>query len=270
VYDPRGERIGTYTVTASGTYPYLSAYLVVAQTNVWFAGKLVNRYNAATFTQGAVYRDRLGSERGGGQRYYPYGDEITSTANDAEKFGTYFRDSFTTLDYADQRYYAGAYGRFGTADPYRASATSGVPLSWNRYNYTLGDPVNGNDRRGLDDDAVDDGGGGGDYGGGVDGGDPDCTENGGCGGGVPVFTVTVTASGTPASTGTGNSFAGGIAVPLGGAFCILRPDLPRRSHCRRCGYSNMGSLADRQVARGADLQPVQRGLSFACRHTGEL
>jgi len=150
VYDPRGERIGTYTVTTSGTYPYLSAYLVVAQTNVWFAGKLVNRYNAATFTQGAVYRDRLGSERGGGQRYYPYGDEITSTANDAEKFGTYFRDSFTTLDYADQRYYANAYGRFNTADPYHASAGPSDPGTWNRYSYTAGDPVNRNDRRGQD------------------------------------------------------------------------------------------------------------------------
>ena len=150
-YESRGEKLGTFTVTTSGTYPYLSAYLVVAQTNVWFAGKLVNRYNAATYTQSAVYRDRLGSERGGGQRYYPYGDEITSTANDTEKFGTYFRDSFTTLDYADQRYYAGAYGRFNSADQYMASAGPSDPSSWNRFSYTRGDPVNRVDPSGQND-----------------------------------------------------------------------------------------------------------------------
>jgi len=58
----------------------------------------------------------------------------------------------TGLDYADQRYYASTYGRFNTPDPSRRSAKAGNPLSWNRYAYTLGDPVNGNDPKGLDDD----------------------------------------------------------------------------------------------------------------------
>ena len=62
--------------------------------------------------------DRLGTNRAGGARFYPYGDEITSTAGDRTKFGTYNRDSFTGLDYADQRMYASGYGRFATADPY--------------------------------------------------------------------------------------------------------------------------------------------------------
>ena len=76
----------------------------------------------------AVYQDRLGTNRASGNagagtttngaRFYPYGDEITSTANDREKFGTYTRDSYTGLDYADQRYYASTYGRFNTPDPY--------------------------------------------------------------------------------------------------------------------------------------------------------
>jgi RHS repeat-associated protein len=149
VYDPRGERIGTFTVGTSGTYPYLTVYLVAAQTNVWFAGKLVNRYNAVTYTQSAVYRDRLGSEHGLSHRYYPYGEEITSTANDTEKFGTYFRDSFTTLDYADQRYYASSYGRFGTPDPYQTGARPKNPGSWNAYACANDDPVNGTDTTGM-------------------------------------------------------------------------------------------------------------------------
>lgn len=65
------------------------------------------------------------------------------------KFGTYTRDSFTGLDYADQRFYASSYGRFNTADPYRASAGAGDPGSWNRYAYVGGDPVNVADPSGL-------------------------------------------------------------------------------------------------------------------------
>lgn len=53
-----------------------------------------------------MYRDRLGSDRESGGPYLPYGEESSATANGTEKFGTYFRDSFTGMDYADQRYYA--------------------------------------------------------------------------------------------------------------------------------------------------------------------
>ena len=48
-----------------------------------------------------------------------------------------------------QRYYASSYGRFNTADPMAGSARGNNPGSWNRYSYTLGDPVNGSDPRGL-------------------------------------------------------------------------------------------------------------------------
>jgi RHS repeat-associated protein len=84
--------------------------------------------------------------------YYPYGEEKTSTADGREKFGTYTRDvapyGFGAMDYADQRYYAVGMGRFGTADPYRASAGAGDPSSWNRYTYLGDDPVNFNDPTG--------------------------------------------------------------------------------------------------------------------------
>ena len=55
----------------------------------------------------------------------------------------------TGLDYADQRYYASTYGRFNTPDPTHASVSLSDPFSWNRYSYTEGDPVNGNDPSGL-------------------------------------------------------------------------------------------------------------------------
>jgi RHS repeat-associated protein len=128
---------------------------------LWFAGRLIADGNSA------VFQDRVGTNRSNGQhnfsypytcfdgiacgaRYYPYGDEITSTPNERTKFGTYYRDSFTGVDYADQRWYASAYGRFLTPDPFGGSAKAGNPASWNRYSYALGDPVSSSDPSGLD------------------------------------------------------------------------------------------------------------------------
>ncbi|MBI1897281.1 MAG: RHS repeat-associated core domain-containing protein, partial [Acidobacteria bacterium] len=79
-----------------------------------------------------------------------YGEEPTVTAQDRDKFATYYRDGVTNLDYADQRYYSSQYGRFLTPDPYVASGGAADPGSWNRYAYVGGDPVNWIDRRGLD------------------------------------------------------------------------------------------------------------------------
>jgi RHS repeat-associated protein len=53
-----------------------------------------------------------------------------------------------------QRYYSSVLGRFMTADPYRATASSpsnpNNPQSWNRYSYSQSDPINQNDPSGLD------------------------------------------------------------------------------------------------------------------------
>jgi RHS repeat-associated protein len=147
LYGAQGERLGTFAWATPGSPQY---GFVPTETNVWFGKKLINRWVVyGGVGPLAVMRDRLGTDRETGARYYPYGDEITSTANDAEKYGTYVRDSFTTLDYADQRYYASSYGRFNTADPYGGSAHPKNPLTWNRYSYVAGDPVNRNDRHGL-------------------------------------------------------------------------------------------------------------------------
>src|SRR5690348_4475121 len=94
----------------------------------------------------SVTPDRLGSIG----KYFPYGQERPSATTDGkEKFATYFRDSETGLDYADQRYHQVGMGRFMTTDPYAASGGPGDPGSWNRYAYTRGDPVNRADPRGT-------------------------------------------------------------------------------------------------------------------------
>ena len=113
-----------------------------------------NRWNTSW---SATVTDRLGSTRVFGSpntSYYPYGEEYSTTTQDRPKFGTYYRDQTTALDYAQNRYYSSTLGRFLTADPYRNSAGPGDPGSWNRYAYVGNDPVNFNDVSGEDACAV--------------------------------------------------------------------------------------------------------------------
>ncbi|MEW5978806.1 MAG: RHS repeat-associated core domain-containing protein [Acidobacteriota bacterium] len=89
-------------------------------------------------------------------RLYPFGEELSpATANDRDKFATYYRDNSTGLDYAMNRYYGSTLGRFTTPDPFGGSARLGNPGSWNRYSYVIGDPVNRTDSYGLDYDTGD-------------------------------------------------------------------------------------------------------------------
>jgi RHS repeat-associated protein len=153
-YGAFGEKLAIYTIfwglDVNGYYGSWAFNQI--ETDLWFAGKLIYQATGATGlgSASAVYQDRLGTNRASGARFRPFGEEITSTANDRTKFGTYTRDSYTGLDYADQRYYASTYGRFNTPDPYQGSARLPDPLTWNRYVYVFDDPANGNDPRGLD------------------------------------------------------------------------------------------------------------------------
>ncbi len=150
-YGAYGERLGVYNNSAAG------CACIRQEMNVLFAGKLIwqGLPNGSASIAGTVLADRLGSNRNSA-RFYPYGEEISSTANDRLKFGTYTRDSYTGLDYADQRFFASSYGRFNTSDPYRAGGSgkgdannSSDPGSWNRYGYVQGDPINQYDPKGL-------------------------------------------------------------------------------------------------------------------------
>lgn len=109
-----GEELGTFTNDAQTGYASTRALSM----NVYFAGGLIFQ---VALNGGVVLADRLGTNRASGARFRPYGDEITSTANDREKFGTYSRDSYTGLDISPTRAYASTYGRFNLADPYQAS-----------------------------------------------------------------------------------------------------------------------------------------------------
>ena len=116
-------------------------YITTIDTNLYFGSRTIVSRGVT------VAPDRLGSNYAGGSRYFPYGEEQQVTAQDRDKFATYYRDSTTTLDYADQRYYASTLGRFMTVD--RGPADPNTPLSFNRYAYAAADPVNNSDPTGL-------------------------------------------------------------------------------------------------------------------------
>ena len=143
-YGVVGSMLEAYTLTLGSSLTATAGYSAV-----YFGRKRVGVAPTGT-SYSTFIQDRLGSQG----TYYPYGeDKGTPLSNDQFKFATYWRDSATSLDYANQRYYVNNFGRFVTPDPYQATAMSpsdpNDPQSWNRYAYVVGDPVNWIDPDGL-------------------------------------------------------------------------------------------------------------------------
>ena len=142
-YGIDGRRMGTYQPVVTGGVLSLNTL----STDLSFAGVPLQLRGQA------VAVERLGSVRVSGattSQYFPWGEEQSATSDDRDKFGTYFRDGTTGLDYADQRYFGSQWGRCLTPDP--AMAFGGGltnPTEWNRYAYVAGDPVNFGDPSGL-------------------------------------------------------------------------------------------------------------------------
>jgi RHS repeat-associated protein len=139
-YGVDGQQLGAYPLSSGASALEIATY---------FGSKRLGfNTNPSNGSETATAPDRLGSYGS----YYPWG-ESKSGNNPADiwSYATYWRDSFTGLDYANQRYYSNVQGRFMTPDPYRLSGSAADPGSWNRYAYAVGDPVNSNDPTGLDD-----------------------------------------------------------------------------------------------------------------------
>jgi RHS repeat-associated protein len=83
--------------------------------------------------------------------FYPYGGEraVTTTCSQSYKFTGKERDTETGNDNFGARYYPNNLGRFLTPDPLMASGRASNPQSWNRYAYTLNNPVRFIDPNGL-------------------------------------------------------------------------------------------------------------------------
>jgi RHS repeat-associated protein len=178
LYDLGGVQLGSYTLQITETNGTQSLQLQAVSNHFYFAGKHVaERTGTGSYTSVAA-PDRLGSE----MSYYPYGDEKgTVTAQERVKYATYWRDGESGLDYARNRYYSSAMGRFLSADPYKAKASATTdttnPASWSRYGYVLNDPINFYDPKGRQADTPGIGSGSGDDGGQGSGDDPDPSDD---------------------------------------------------------------------------------------------
>ncbi len=161
-YDAQNKRVFTYTSGSVDTYGNPINYLVVLYS---VSGQKMGTYQISTCNTSALCSLLKTSDQYfGGRRlasmdqlgsvgtYYPWGEaKGTTNPQDTWSYATYWRDSVTGLDYANNRYYTNAYGRFMTPDPSRSSGGPEDPQSWNRYAYTRGDPVNRVDPTGRDD-----------------------------------------------------------------------------------------------------------------------
>jgi RHS repeat-associated protein len=138
--------------------------------------ELRDRVQAAWDSSGGVQwlvSDQLGTprmvfEQGGAlssmkrHDYLPFGEEIqagTGGRTTAQGYSLFDgvrqhytgaeRDDETGLDFMQARYYASTQGRFTSPDPLLSSGRVTIPQSWNRYVYTLNNPLKYTDPFGL-------------------------------------------------------------------------------------------------------------------------
>jgi RHS repeat-associated protein len=159
VYGIGGELLAEYSAGAAPSAPqkeygYRNGQLLV----VWDVSEIGDRQ-----LQWLV-QDHLGSTRmvvdrsgslGGIRRhdFATFGEELSAGVGirnsnigyslDAvsQKFVSKKRDTETGFDFFGARYYASIQGRFTSVDPSQVSIDIGNPQSWNRYSYTLNNPL---------------------------------------------------------------------------------------------------------------------------------
>ena len=148
----------TYSVyDASGTLVHIDNTTTNKKTDYVAGGGM----SLARITNNVVtylHNDHLGSLGVGtnasgtslwAERYTPFGETlINNTANDNQAGYTgHIKDSATGLNYMQARYYDPVIGRFLSIDPVGFSAAS--TGSFNRFSYTMNNPINATDPNGM-------------------------------------------------------------------------------------------------------------------------
>ena len=116
--------------------------------NTYFGGKTLSEKGVFVAT------DRLGSVRGNSNgesfSYFPWGEERgTGTADGRTKFAGYYRDQ-AGARLCDGAVLLATTGSFWSPDPGGMNnANAADPMTWNRYGYVMGDPINRTDVSGL-------------------------------------------------------------------------------------------------------------------------
>lgn len=133
----------------------LSSNLVWSKNYVFMGGALLATHTKTDTSERTefAHSDRLGtrlvSDPSAGtyfeQTTLPFGNALPSESTGATNrlFTSYDRSVSTGLDYAINRFYDPAQGRFTQVDPIKMSSTSLIdPQTLNLYSYTANDPVN--------------------------------------------------------------------------------------------------------------------------------
>ncbi len=145
-YGATGQKLESYSCEYTPNTTDL--FTTLEGINTYFGGKMLSEKGVFVAT------DRLGSVRGNSSgesfSYFPWGEERgAGTADGRTKFAGYYRDQ-PGQDYAMARYYSATTGSFWSPDPGgMKNANPLSPLTWNRYGYVMGDPINRTDVRGL-------------------------------------------------------------------------------------------------------------------------
>ncbi len=157
IYTFRDEQNRIVTEMAGGTGGSATATLSVTRDNVFLGNTLVASYVASPAGWQYTTSDHLGSPRvvfnQSGQllethKYWPYGEE-TSGVPPAQSlsFCLMEKDAGATRYYDHARTHDHGMGRFLSPD--RVGGSPGNPQTWNRYAYTLGNPMKHIDPDGL-------------------------------------------------------------------------------------------------------------------------
>ena len=134
-YDAFGDLAAEYggnPVASAGTTEYLTAD-ALGSTRLVMAGSKFERHDYQPFGYEIPYN-------------YPSNNWRTSVARYGvdtvrQKFTGQERDSESSLDFFQARYFAGAQGRFASPDPSNAGANPMDPQSWNGYAYVSNNPL---------------------------------------------------------------------------------------------------------------------------------
>jgi RHS repeat-associated protein len=170
-YDGNGARVKKVTAAETTIFVYDVSSKLVAEYSTATPPTNPTISYTATDTLGSprVITDQQGnvtSRRG----FLPFGEELNpdvnfrktafkygyGSDNVRKRFTGYEKDQETQLDYAQARYYNNIHGRFTAVDPLLASGKSGNPQSFNRYAYTMNQPLILTDKTGLQTDETDD------------------------------------------------------------------------------------------------------------------
>ena len=141
VYDASGKLVAEYSTVVASTNDAKVAYLTndhlgSARINTDANGAVTVRHDYHPFGE-----EMATSQRVGGLGYG--GDSVR------KQFTGYERDIESDLDYANARYYKPTHGRFTSTDPLLTTGRLGNPQTWNRYLYTLNNPLVFTDPTGM-------------------------------------------------------------------------------------------------------------------------